>query len=140
MIAYFDTSALVKTVIDEPGSQVAIEAWNGGDARATSMIAYVEARAALAMARRERRLTRATEARARLDDRWSAMHRIAVSDDVVHVAGDLADAHALRGFDSVHLATALQVSDPDRLIFVTWNRALAHAASRSGLSVAPALD
>lgn len=42
-------------------------------------------------------------------------------------AGRLAHQHGLRGYDAVHLATALQVQDP-QLLLVTWDRAIAGAA------------
>ena len=51
-------------------------------------------------------------------------------------AGELAEQHDLRGFDAVHLATALAVDAAD-LVLVTWDRDLARAAVRSGIAVAP---
>lgn len=51
-------------------------------------------------------------------------------------AGDLAERHALRGYDAVHLATALALKDPD-LVFVTWDRDLSAAARAAGRAVAP---
>ena len=54
MITYFDTSALVKTIVAEPDSDAASEIWNASDVRLTSMITYAEARATLAAAARDR--------------------------------------------------------------------------------------
>jgi predicted nucleic acid-binding protein len=51
-------------------------------------------------------------------------------------AGEIAEQQALRGYDAVHLATALSIEDPD-IALVTWDRDLAQAALRAGRSVAP---
>ncbi len=43
----------------------------------------------------------------------------------------------MKALDAIHLATALNVG-VDRILFVTWDRRLAAAATRLGLAVAPA--
>ena len=52
-------------------------------------------------------------------------------------AGDLAERHALRGYDAVHLASAVAIEDPD-LVVATWDRDLAAAAVARGRTVVPA--
>jgi predicted nucleic acid-binding protein len=49
-LVYFDSSALVKLVVDEDGSDLAAELWDGCDAALASRLAYPEVRAALAAA------------------------------------------------------------------------------------------
>jgi predicted nucleic acid-binding protein len=136
LITYFDTSALVKTLIAEPGSEAALDIWNASDVRATSMITYAEARAALAAARRDRRLIARSHAKARsqLDERWDELALAAVSDEVVRLAGDMADRQGLRGYDAVHLATAMLVGEGDQVMFATWDGSLTLAVRRAGLS------
>ena len=56
MIAYFDTAAFLKLVIEEPGSQTAARAWSAADAVISSRLLYPEARAGLAAALRGRRI------------------------------------------------------------------------------------
>ena len=56
MIAYFDTSALLPLLIDEPGSERAGRLWDEADHVVSVRLIYVEARAALAQARRLERL------------------------------------------------------------------------------------
>jgi hypothetical protein len=51
-LVYFDSSALVKLVVEEAGSQLAAELWDGCDAALASRLAYPEVRAALAAAAR----------------------------------------------------------------------------------------
>ncbi len=137
MITYLDTSALVKTIVAEPDTDVAIDLWNASDVRLTSLITYAEARAALAAASRDRRLVGRARSAARdaLDDRWLDLSDAAVSDEVVHLAGDLADRAGLRGYDAVHLATAMLVGPTD-VVFATWDSALAEAAASAGLVTA----
>jgi predicted nucleic acid-binding protein len=43
----------------------------------------------------------------------------------------------LRGYDAVHLASALAIDSPD-VVLATWDRALAAAAVEEGLAVVPA--
>lgn len=49
-LVYFDSSALVKLVVEEHGSDLAAELWDGCDAALSSRLAYPEVRAALAAA------------------------------------------------------------------------------------------
>jgi uncharacterized protein len=137
VITYLDTSALVKTIVAEPDTGAAVDLWNASDVRLTSLITYAEARAALAAATRARRLVgRARKAaREALDDRWQELSNAAVSDEVVHLAGDLSDRIGLRGYDAVHLATAL-LAGPTDVVFATWDGDLADAAADAGLVTA----
>jgi predicted nucleic acid-binding protein len=56
LIVYFDTSAIVPIVIEEPSSMVASRLWDEADRVVSSRLVYAEGRAALAMARRLDRL------------------------------------------------------------------------------------
>ncbi|MGI8418185.1 MAG: PIN domain-containing protein, partial [Nakamurella sp.] len=60
MIVYLDTSALVKLVFDEPGSELAAELWDRAESVVSSQLIYPEARAAAAAAHRGHRITSAT--------------------------------------------------------------------------------
>jgi uncharacterized protein len=134
-----DTSALIKLIVVEEGSDVAAELWNSYPA-ACSVLAYPEARAALAAARRARRLTLRAHDRAvaELDALNDEVVIVGVDDALARRAGELADERALRGYDAVHLASALALS-PDETILVTWDRDLGNAAVSAGLAIAPAL-
>lgn len=57
MIAYFDTSALLKLVIAEKGADQAILLWQHASGIVASQLAWPEAVAALAAARRGRRVS-----------------------------------------------------------------------------------
>jgi predicted nucleic acid-binding protein len=126
-------------IIVEDGSDVAAELWDSYPA-ASSVLAYPEARAALAAARRARRLTAHAHARAvaELDALSAQLVIVGVDDALAQRAGELADERALRGYDAVHLASALALG-PGETIVVTWDRDLNDAAVGAGLAVAPAL-
>jgi predicted nucleic acid-binding protein len=140
LTVYFDTSALLKLVIEEEGSDIAAALWDGADAPVSSRLAYAEGRAALAAARRMGRLTlRAHQVAKRLFEAvWRELRLVELSQDVVHAGGDLAEQLALRGYDAVHLASAVAASDAD-FIVATWDRDVGSAALALGIAVAPPL-
>lgn len=137
MIAYFDTSAIVPLFIDEPGSEIARGTWDEASRIVGIPLLYAETRAALAQAQRAGRLT-ASQLRSTvgtLDERYMQLDLLEIDDELVRHAGELAETHGLRGYDAVHLAAALQVTDPD-LVLVAGDRALLAAAESVGLQVA----
>ena len=139
-VAYFDTSALVKLVVEEPGSTDAARLWDGADAVFSSRVAHPEVRAAIAAARRARRLDEegARQAVATWHDLAAALRRVELTAALEELAGDVADRHALSGFDAVHLASALVVAGAAPVVLATWDRHLARAATEAGLATLPA--
>jgi len=136
---YLDTSGLVKLLVIEDGSDLMRTWWDESEAT-TSRMAYAEARAALAAARRAGRLSPAglRDAKAELEIRWEQMDIVELTDTLTRKAGDLAEKHSLRAYDSVHLGAALSLED-EELIVVTWDENLGQAAQNAGLGVAPAV-
>lgn len=138
-LVYFDSSALVKLVVDESGSDVAAAVWNACDAAFSSRLAYPEVCAALAAAHRNNDLTQAEagEALASWEAFWASMRAVELSGDVERSAGALAASHGLRGADAVHLASALVLGESDVTV-AAWDRRLHAGAVAAGLAVAPA--
>ncbi len=112
-------------------------AWQRDPLRATSLVTYAECRAAIAAATRARRLTRAQAraAKGNLDILWPRFETVWVTDELVRRAGNLADRRGLRGFDAIHLASALALGT--QTIVLTWDMQLARAAKAEGLSPDP---
>lgn len=137
MIGYFDASAFVKLLVPERGSAVALDLWRRAEALVSSIILYPEGRAALARAAREGRVQgRARQSARRLFEAfWNDVETVDVLPGLAGRAGDLAEMHALRGFDAVHLATAEAVADR-RLVFIASDQDLCAAARGIGLNVA----
>ena len=144
-VVYFDSSAFVKLVVEEDGSGLAAELWDGCDTPISSILAYPEVRAALAAARRNRSLSAKGYASALgfWEEFWAAVRPIGLSADVAWSAGDLAEAHALTGGDAIHLASAVAVgtaltADRSELVVAVWDRRLHGGAVAAGLAVCPA--
>ena len=119
----------------EVGSAEAAATWDAADRRLSTRLLYVEARAALRVAVRERRFLarELDEVRAQLELLWDGVDPIEVDHAVVSRAGELADEHALRAYDAIHLASAEAVAD-DETWFVAADRALLEAAQNHGLA------
>jgi predicted nucleic acid-binding protein len=126
---------LIKLVMIEDGSDQAVELWNSIYPTASSILVYPEGRAALAAARRGGRLTGSdygpaiSDFQARFDDLIS----VGVDERLAESAGEHADAFGLRGYDAVHLASAMGLGEAT---LVTWDGELAEAAAATGMPVA----
>ena len=139
MNVYFDTSALIKLVLDEEGSDIAQEVWELSSRRLASRIVYPEARAGMAAAERSGRIDadELMTAVANLEGVARSLHLIDVDREVAERAGDMAELHGLRAADAMHLASMTAVDSP-RLLAAVWDKQLAVAASRCGIGVVPA--
>jgi predicted nucleic acid-binding protein len=63
---------------------------------------------------------------------------VGVDEALARRAGELADERAVRGYDAVHLVSAVALGSGETIL-VTWDRDLSNAAVGAGLAVAPAL-
>lgn len=137
MIAYFDTSAVLPLLIEEPASRLAGRLWDDSDRVASVRLVYPEARAALAQANRLGRLNhlQLRSAVAQLDRLIPQLDVVEISDMLAKRAGELAEQMALRGYEAVHLAGAMAISDPDTIL-VAGDHHLCQAAQRLNLNVA----
>lgn len=134
---YLDTSALVKLYVDEPMAQMVKNAVESADAVSTALVAYAEARAAFARARREARLSSPAYRRvvdAFIED-WSRYVVVEITDALAKEAGQLAEGRALRGYDALHLAATLSLQDriPVPVSFLAFDRQLMSAAKHEGI-------
>lgn len=154
MILYLDTSSLVKLYIEEDGSdRVELEV-DRSDQVITSRVTYVEVRSAFARAAREvssgqrDKLARTREVAGSqveyaqlltdFESDWRRYAKVNVSASLIQLAGDLAEKHALRGYDAVHLASVIGIRDriSDSVLVSTWDVQLGEAALAEGFQVA----
>jgi uncharacterized protein len=128
-IVYFDSSAFVKLLVEEDGSDLAAALWDGCDAAVSSRLAYPEVRAALAAAGRAHRLDPADQSRAEAawENYWAATRAVELTESVTVRAGQLASQRALRGADAVHLASLLAVGAAKTLVGYPFDCHLASA-------------
>ena len=139
MITYVDTSTLIKLIIDEEGSERAELIWQSADSVASVSLIVVEARAALAAASRGERLSadQVHVARTELGGFIDDLHLVEVTEELSESAAQVAETESLRGYDAVHLASALLVGTA---VVSSSDRGLCEAAERQGLHIANPLQ
>jgi predicted nucleic acid-binding protein len=132
--AYFDTSAILNMLLAEPGALLSDAVWMVADSVAAPLLLYVEARSAIARARRGRRISPADAGIAVQDLNALAarLDFVEPSRGIVWRAAALAEVHRLRGYDAVHLASAIEAATTT---VVTSDLRLAEAARAEGLLV-----
>lgn len=123
----------MKLVIRERESQETAELWDLALEITSSRLLYVEVRAALAAADRARRRRRANE---RVGELLDVVDFLEFDEEVALAAADVAEVHRLRANDAIHLASALDVADPE-LVILAWDADLRRAARDAGLTTAP---
>jgi predicted nucleic acid-binding protein len=137
MILYLDTSSLVKLYIEEDSSLQIETLVRSSEVSATSIVAYAEARAAFARRFREQCFTSAefTRIKTFFTKDWQNYFVLNITENIIKLAGNLAEKHSLRGFDSIHLASASilhqEVSSP--VTFSCFDDTLEKAAVKEGL-------
>jgi predicted nucleic acid-binding protein len=134
----FDSSALVKLLVEEDGSDVAADVWDAADAVICSQLAHPEVCAALAAAERARRMSPRQRSIA-LDTwrrLWAGVRTVDLNSAIALAAGGLASDYGLRGGDAVHLATVAAVGEHQAL-FAVWDTRLRDGAAALGIAVVP---
>jgi hypothetical protein len=135
LIAYLDTSAFVPLIVQEPGSASCRRIWNDADVVISSRLLYVETTAALAQARRMKRLTLRTHraSNALLERLWPELDVIEVDETMMRRAAALADEFGLRGYDAVHCASIEPLDDAD-VVGAAGDRQILQAWSALGIA------
>lgn len=137
MIVYADTSALVKLFIQEEGSEAVRAMLQQAQVLGTGLLARAELGAALARGMRLGLVSEqeAWAARSSLETAWATWAHIAVNEALVARAEQVAWEYGLRGYDAVHLASALVWQEHLRrpLVLATYDRALWEAIPRGAL-------
>lgn len=132
MVVYLDTSSLVKLYVEEKDSVKLTALVRSSKVAATSLVAYAEAKGAFARRYREKAFRRREYEHliSFFDKDWDNYLIVRVGKDLVRLAGDLAEKHGLRGFDAIHLSSALtlcrELSAP--VIFSCSDRKLQEAS------------
>lgn len=137
MILFCDTSALVKLYIIEADSGALRERLDEAEAVAVCRVAWAEAHAALSRRAREVPEDAAVieQAKVALAQDWPHFVVMDVSQTLVELAGEYADAFALRGYDSIQLAAAFEAGRIalSPICFACFDARLNKAAKMLGL-------
>ena len=136
---YLDTSALIKRFVNEKGSSLAQSLVQRSGPIATATIAYAEVFSSLTRKLREKHLSRTLYGLAcrQFDGDWPAYVRVELSEEILVLARDLIQRHPLRGFDAVHLASAVSLRNAlgEHITFVAADGRLLKAAQSEKLAV-----
>lgn len=136
MILYLDTSALIKLFISEIHSERVRAAAKGAKGLACSSLGYVETHAAFARLAREGLLPPAAhhERETAFDHAWKDFIVVEASTRLIGQAARLVVPHSLRGFDAVHLASALEIfHSVPKMQFACFDDRLSEASRNLGL-------
>lgn len=129
MHAFFDSSALVPVLIDEPASDLCKRILRSTELKFASRLTYVETSAALAKAARMDRITSAEQASAwhAFEEIWSYFLLVDVHDAILQSAARFTQLRALRAYDAMQCASAVTVADEhfcavsgDRRLLEVW--------------------
>lgn len=141
MILYLDTSALIKKYFQEVGSDEIISRWKEATGIVTSSVAYAETIASIHRKKRETKFNNAKLVKIldtfRRD--WNSFIRVDVTDDLNEWIDKMVSRYPLRGFDAIHLASALIVHDrlPEDYLFACFDKKLLLVAQTAGLETLP---
>lgn len=135
MILYADTSSLVKLYVEEVGSDAVRELVRKADMVASCRVALPEMVSALTRRHHNRQIETAVYELLIQAVRNDWKHIVALEFDE-QLAADLVRCHALRGYDAVHLASAVRLAANNQvsMLFSSYDQQLIQAAVDEGLS------
>ena len=135
---YFDTSALIKRFVNEKGSSLIQSLVNRNRTLATATVAYAEIFAGLTRKLREGNISRPQYNLTcrQFESDWRAYLRVELQEHILLLARDLIQRHPLRGFDAVHLASAVSLRSAlgEEITFAAADERLLRAAEEENLS------
>jgi uncharacterized protein len=140
VILYCDTSALIKRYVEEEGTDTVDGLWSASLDIATSVIAFAETAAAFSRKLREGVLTEkeyAVTLRMFKTD-FDSFILIPITTSLNATIERLVRLYPLRGFDAIHLSSALIFRDSGSVPvhFACFDRHLNEAALKEGLTIA----
>ena len=140
MIVYFDSSSIVKWFFDESHAVASRNVRDQAEAVVTSPLSYPEVMSAIRRAGADGRCTRndAKFLREEFHSVWKDFHLVRIEEPLIQRAGDLVFQYKLKGYDAMHLASALALTGSGTkiaLFFSSFDRNLNHAAKEEGFKV-----
>ncbi|MGC8856862.1 MAG: type II toxin-antitoxin system VapC family toxin [Anaerolineae bacterium] len=138
---YLDTSALLKRYIHEAGALEVSDLLAGAEELATSVLTRVETASALARLVFLQSILPPERERvwSEFSEDWQVITRLHITAEVIERAATLAQQYILRGYDAVHLASALLWQEKINLpvTLATFDRQLWKAAQNTQMNVWP---
>jgi uncharacterized protein len=138
-VKFWDTSALVPILVDEPATQAVQILYRADPILLVAWTTAIECASAIARAERDDLLpaSHVTDAFARLDELQRVWHEVEPTGELRDLARRLLRVHRLRAADAAQLAAATLASEhkPPSLMVVTLDERLEAAARREGFVV-----
>ncbi len=132
MIAYIDSSALLKLYVDEPETALASEIIHRHQVWAAGRHTLVEVRRNLARLLQDDELTTARRA---FSEDWQNIAVVELDEPTCDLSAELAERTGVRALDGLHLGAAAIAGADDGLPIVTFDRRLKDAAQSLGWTV-----
>jgi uncharacterized protein len=142
-LIYLDSSALIKHYVQEVGTERVREKLRAGSPAFSSVLTFAEIHSALARRFKDRSISsnEFVAARSKFDLDWAvSWSAVDLSPSILGIVRNIVDQFALRGADTVHLAsamwlrnTALASGIKNQLLFLSSDKQLAKAAASLGL-------
>ncbi|MGH2609463.1 MAG: type II toxin-antitoxin system VapC family toxin [Tepidiformaceae bacterium] len=141
MNLYLEPSGLAKPYLGEADAYLVRAAVEAADVVGTSVLSLAEVMSSVFRAQRSGTITgdQAASIAEVFTQDWVHYFRIAVQDETVVLASSLIQKWPLRGFDAVHLASALswQTMTGEGVVFMSFDRQLRTAADGERLWLLP---
>ncbi len=138
MILYLDTSALLKRYFREPFSDAVLLKWTQSEAIIISSVGYAETLATIFRKKRESGLSNRVVQKilAAFQREWRGFIHVEVTDELNGYIDKVLQNHSLRGFDAIHLASALVIHEklPNDFFFACFDQRLNQAARAEGVA------
>ena len=134
---YLDTSLLLKSYYEEPGSAEVRLMLAGAPAIATASVSYAEFFSGLHRKLRDHHigLDEYRAAASAFDVEWRRWTVVPLSRDVLQRAREAIERHALRAGDAIQLASAVTLAVTLPVQFASADHSLTRAARAEGLPV-----
>jgi predicted nucleic acid-binding protein len=141
VILFCDTSALMKAYAKEEHSEQVRNLLQEAASCFVSLITWAEMCAAFGLKERTQKITgkEVSAGLQRLKKEWGSFGQIAVDEDLMIEAGELALRFGLRAYDSVQLASAQRVHRQlgRKLVFCCFDKQLNAAAAALAINILP---
>ncbi len=139
MLIYLDSSVFIKKYFKEIGSDHIIEIWNDAEYLAISQVGYSEILGAIHKKQKMDRFSDKIKKQIskNFKDDWESMIKVSADQKLNSELSRLHDKHLLRGFDAIHLATAILLAKKIEMDieFLTADSNLQSAAQKEKLDI-----
>ncbi len=136
MKLFFDTSALIKCYIDEPGSDAALELFDKADGIYVSAIAEIEMQSTIRRLLAQKAISRPEyqTLTAEFESDFLFFNTVELTEDVILTAKKIVDLYQLKTLDSIQLSSVITL--PEEIdAFIVCDQKLIKAGEKENLKI-----